>query len=948
VRVPTEEFVYDGREGQTRRETVHVPAGAGLRTLSVHRVVNVATDPSLRAAALDGTLHALEGVALAISFVYHDPQAHRFALVVPPALAHTALAERAALLQRLASDTAHRVPPYVADAHVVIGSDGLRAYLEGDRTRAAALAEREGRVESREADIARRERRLAELEERERRIAERAEAITRREDELRLEAERTEAATRELAQRESALDERFERLREREESAARSTARERDVARTDPAIATSTADLAAVEMLDELPFSEPTDGSSDPRHRERRRQATEPDELPFSEPTDRSSDPRHRERLRQAAEPSPSGDVPVTGVELVEPALDDDDEFGDVGATAAELEVGLEVGAELIGAELLDDADDDDDDAEELDASSGELEADDDDAEELDDADELEADDLEEDVEDDAEPEPTVIHREEAAPVHRRPRGSVAPPESFFDDPVLEMSARLGSEGVWLHARLGEGYEDAFQGEVDLLVQYVAVDEVPVVLLTLVDPREPRPYARRAALDPNDDDDRAILEALRDDFRVTVGLYSPDGRFERTREVAAPERRTNLTMILERANRAEGRLDPVTALERALAAPPPVQLRGHPFDDAPPAKNAKEAANAVATLTKWATPAKLDLALLALSIPRQRVDDAFRRILEEAVQHGVALPSNLVSRAISLGVSAEPGELVLQLVDAFRGTARLPDRGGLGADGVVRNWEQLIALASELEVALPSEAHDAAWEDIRAVRGEAAAPKEVAPEALADMSSRDVAALLDHPRLRRAAALELCRRAEPDQVSAVFGAVRKMPRDEVLEIAPRLIALGEAAADALIDGLTARKTFVRQAATLALGELKLRRAIGPLVHLLQTEPSEVWWEVARVLAGFGTAALRPMQRAMKDPKGAEERFSYALVHLATTEPEKVRALESDPHAKVRAIAIAAMTQKPLADRHLSLLARGGDEDGVHAFSRRFYAATNES
>jgi hypothetical protein len=306
------------------------------------------------------------------------------------------------------------------------------------------------------------------------------------------------------------------------------------------------------------------------------------------------------------------------------------------------------------------------------------------------------------------------------------------------------------------------------------------------------------------------------------------------------------------------------------------------------------------------------------------------------------------LPSNLVSRAISLGVSPEPGELVLQLVDAFRGTARLPDRGGLGADGVVRNWEQLIALASELEVALPSEAHDAAWEDIRAVRGEAAAPKEVAPEALADMSSRDVAALLDHPRLRRAAALELCRRGEPDQVAAVFGAVRKMPRDEVLEVAPRLIALGEAAADALIDGLTARKTFVRQAATLALGELKLRRAIGPLVHLLQTEPSEVWWEVARVLAGFGTAALRPLQRAMKDPKGAEERFSYALVHLATTEPEKVRALESDPHAKVRAIAIAAMTQKPLADRHLALLARGGDEDGVHAFSRRFYAATNES
>ncbi|MCB9634079.1 MAG: HEAT repeat domain-containing protein [Sandaracinus sp.] len=867
--MPTEEFAYDGREGQTRRETVHVPDGAGLRTLSVHRVVNVATDPRLRAAALDGSLHALDGLTLALPFVFHDPVAHRFALVLPTPLAHTALSERAALLERLASDTAHRVPPYVAEARVVLGIEGLASYLDGSSldTRARELEGREDALGKRAAD----------LEERERRLADRAEAITRREDELRLEAERAEASARDLAQRESALEERFARLREREDAAAKP-------ARTDPAIRPA-GDLASdVEMLEEEP----------------------------------------------------------AGVELLE-ATPDSDEFDDVGATAAELstdEPATElIGAELIGAELLDD-DDDDDDAEELD--------DDVVAEAIEDS--LDDDDLEEELEEEEapEPEPTMIHREEEAPVHRRPRASVAPPEAFFDDPLVEMSARLGSEGVWLHARLGEGYEDSFQGDVDLLVQYVAVDEVPVVLLTLVDPREPRPYARRAALDPNDDDDRAILEALREDFRVTVGLYSPEGRFERTREVAAPERRTNLTMILERANRAEGRLDPVTALERALAAPPPLQLRGHPFDDAPPAQTAKDASNAVATLGKWASPAKLDLALLALSIPRQRVDDAFRRILEDAVRHGIALPSPLVSRAISLGVSPEPGELVLQLVDAFRGTARLPDRGGLGPDGVVRNWEQLIALASELEVALPSEAHDAAWEDIRAVRGEAAAPKEVAPEALRDMPSRDVSALLDHPRMRRASALELCRRAEPELVSTIFGAVRKMPRDEVLEVAPRLIALGEAAADALIDGLTARKTFVRQAATLALGELKLRRAIGPLVHLLQTEPSEVWWEVARVLSSFGPAALRPMQRAMKDPKGAEERFSYALAHLASTEPEKVRGLETDGHAKVRAIAVAAMTQKPLAEKHLALLARGGEDDGVHAFSRRFYAALNAS
>ena len=87
-----EEFVYDGREGQTRRETVHVPANGGLRTVTLHRVVNVATDPALRGAALDGTLHTVDGLSLAVPFVFHDPAAHRFALVVPSVLAHTVLA----------------------------------------------------------------------------------------------------------------------------------------------------------------------------------------------------------------------------------------------------------------------------------------------------------------------------------------------------------------------------------------------------------------------------------------------------------------------------------------------------------------------------------------------------------------------------------------------------------------------------------------------------------------------------------------------------------------------------------------------------------------------------------------------------------------------------------------------------------------------------------------
>ena len=104
----------------------------------------------------------------------------------------------------------------------------------------------------------------------------------------------------------------------------------------------------------------------------------------------------------------------------------------------------------------------------------------------------------------------------------------------------VEMVAVL-EDGVKLFARLDEGREDAFQPEtVDLLIQLVMVQGRPVSLVSLVDPRGERPYVRRAALDPLDDADRQVLDALRQSFRATVALHSMDSRLIRTVEVAAP------------------------------------------------------------------------------------------------------------------------------------------------------------------------------------------------------------------------------------------------------------------------------------------------------------------------------------------------------------------------------------------------------------------------
>ncbi len=129
---PGAQFPYEGEAGRTRLEAVHVPIPGGLvQSVQVYRAVNVAEDPELREPALTGALHRFEGgEELAVPFVYHDPSAAKLALVVPEVLRHQALRERARLLEQLAADAAHPVPPYVREATVVIGDRELRAYLE--------------------------------------------------------------------------------------------------------------------------------------------------------------------------------------------------------------------------------------------------------------------------------------------------------------------------------------------------------------------------------------------------------------------------------------------------------------------------------------------------------------------------------------------------------------------------------------------------------------------------------------------------------------------------------------------------------------------------------------------------------------------------------------------------------------------------------------------------
>lgn len=112
--------------------------------VGVYRVVNVQQNPELHEAALRGTLHALDGgEVIDVPFVYHDPAARLFVLVIPHAARGREVSERAKLQDALLEERESDVPDYVRSFVVVYGRQGLLEYLDELETMEVQVAELE-------------------------------------------------------------------------------------------------------------------------------------------------------------------------------------------------------------------------------------------------------------------------------------------------------------------------------------------------------------------------------------------------------------------------------------------------------------------------------------------------------------------------------------------------------------------------------------------------------------------------------------------------------------------------------------------------------------------------------------------------------------------------------------------------------------------------------------
>lgn len=818
---------YEGLPGQTRYECVHLVESDGtLRSVAICRGINTHTHPELKARALAGLLHRLDdGRELALSFVYHDPDARKFALVIPSGLAHLELKEWSKLMAEIAEDTLHAVPTYVRDMTTVLGVAALTHFLDTEPELLNTPSDRPTpdnvrslELETRAKQLAQRER---ELENQEAALMRMAESLTARESELN--RQRALLETREVDTR--------EHVAEQEWQAARA-ASDND--------ATVVSDLPR-RFAGETAVGVTTTRVPPPLPATRQRPPSRPPPLPLRGRQPPPLTPRQRdagylgEQLAHLGRGSSPPPLPEQGRGSSPPSLPSEHARSTV---------------------------------------------------------------------------PPPLPTEAVVTDPHDPEPALAPPEAFLEQGPGEMSYKLADDELWLFVHLDQDHETAFRNAADLMVQYVEVEGYPVIVLSLVDQREPT-YAVRLALDGREKADLVVLEHLQRSFRARVALHVESIYVEAV--TVATMREGVAQAISDRLSKlpaAAARVTAEDAIPRVLEVPPPLWNGDLPFGPARrEAPTIVTVLAAVEQLAAWLRPEKLNEATLTYSVPRHIIDATIGRVVRSAIAFGVALPDELIALAVEHGVAVDEATVVRELLTAFR--QRVEKRqNDLGVEATRRNWDRLLVAADARQVHVDDATQALARPESPTPAAEPQQSRLFETATAAELRQR-----LSDPASRLEAIRELCVRGHTSAVDPVLNVLDALKPDEAAIAVAQLLSFGDAAGDALIAALASPSEAVRHCAALALGKLQLRRALVPLLNQLEIEESPVYAEMARAFGDFGAPALRSVVRVLPTSE-SQDRLVLALAHLANHgSAREVEKLENDPDPTVSQSARKAMARR---------------------------------
>ena len=500
-----------------------------------------------------------------------------------------------------------------------------------------------------------------------------------------------------------------------------------------------------------------------------------------------------------------------------------------------------------------------------------------------------------------ADNDPTHVVTVDEIVAARRPAG---PP---FDDGVA--AGRAGyvlrtTDGVRAHVKLEPARAARFEeGEARLLFQLHQPRPGPVltVLLVALGPDGEAvdhvvwPLDHRAA--PHSE----VLDALATNFAVDVTFHGPDGAFHGRRHFRSALE-ANVTAARAQAEklgeagttdgpaaRAALQVDGYDVLGRLKH-----NFRRDSFDEL---VSAAEARLSLGILSYWSAPERRDYLLWIKSFPVVWFDGLTRRVLEGALEFGLSMEPHMRQRAIDMGLADSSTALLRRSLANFAEVSLNLKPSNLDALDIWDNWEQLLALAEELDLRVDEEIEELAAQAMERAReaAQAAEPIELDPDEasielddaadLAELDDADLVGLLEDRAQRRDAALALLGRGDAVFVQAVFHAVRGMGRDELLAVVPAALAQGPAFETAFLSGLRSRRISLALASALFLAEIRSERAASPLLALLPGASDAVWPVLARAAARMGRRILTPALRQVGRDADAGGRVAYTLALL---------------------------------------------------------------
>ncbi len=528
-----------------------------------------------------------------------------------------------------------------------------------------------------------------------------------------------------------------------------------------------------------------------------------------------------------------------------------------------------------------------------------------------------------------AQDDPTHVVSVDEVAAPRRPAGPA------FDDGKAGGRAAYverTDDGVRLHVKLDAARATRFEeDEARLWFQLHQPRPGPVMTLLLVRldaEREPTDHVLWP-MDHTSAAHREVLDALASNFAVDIAFHAPDGAFHGRRHLRSPLE-ANVTAAREQVERLSeaGGVDPAGARAAVQAEGYDVlgrlkhNFRRNSFETI---ASAADARLALGILSYWSAPERRDYLVGVKSFPLVWFDAMTRRVVEGALAFGLSMEPHMRQRAIDLGLADSSASLLRTSLANFAEVSLNLKPNNLDALDIWDNWEQLLALAEELDLRVDEEIEELAAQAMERAReaaqgGEAIeidpdeASIELADEGdLTELTDADLVNLLEDREQRRDAALALLARGDAVFVEALFHVIKSMHREELLGVVPAALSQGPAFETAFLSGLRSRRISLALASALFLAEIRSERAAAPLLALLPGADAAVWPVLARAAARMGRRILNPALRQVSRDGDPEGRVAYALALLGPDARGALSAARAqNEDAKVKACLTAAL------------------------------------